>query len=415
MPWDPADPQATSLFAAKAAEITLWLLTDERTALSPGEALDALALRLRAAGMPLWRAALFLPRLDPQVLTVRYAWRDSADGVEERAFTRATSQAIAYHHSPIALMQRTRATVRRKLQGPDAELDFPVLEEFAAEGATDYLLTPLPVGRPQPGGLSLATRDPAGFAECHVALIEAIAPALRAICENHVRRATLPGLLAAYVGHEAGRHILDGRVTLHASRSIEAVILFSDMRDFTALSESLPKDDLLRLLNDYFAVLVPTIERAGGEVLKFLGDGLLAIFRLGEDEPPDDACARSLIAAIEAQQAFEAANAARRARGQIAFSAGIALHVGTVFYGNIGTAGRLDFTVIGPAVNLASRIEKLTRDLNKPILTSAAFAAASPVALQPEGVHALRGLADMQEVFSPVLPDRPVTEPPGPE
>ena len=389
--------------APDASRIVSWLLTDARTLSGPGELLRSLSMRLQAEGMPVWRSTIHLPQLDPKIITAQYLWYDGAETVVERAFARRTKNSLAYHHSPVALMHRTNKCVRRRLRGPDADIDFPVLEELAADGATDYLLVPLPMGTAQPAGLSLATRSAAGFDPQHVSVIEAVASALSAVCEIHMRRLALPNLLAAYVGREASQHILQGRVTLTASRSIEAVILFSDMRNFTQVSETLPKDALLDLLNDYFAALVPGIVRAGGEVLKFLGDGLLAIFRLGDGEAQDEACARSLIASIDAQQAFLDVNARRRESGKLDFEAGIALHVGTVFYGNIGADDRLDFTVVGPAVNLASRIEKLTRELDRPILTSEAFAAASPVQLRPEGAHALKGLAAPQAVFSPML------------
>ena len=232
-------------------------------------------------------------------------------------------------------------------------------------------------------------------------------PALSTVVESMVNRIRAERLLDIYVGHEAGQRILRGQITIGTGRSIHAVILFCDLRDFTQTSETLPKDELLDLLTGYFACMVRPVEKAGGEVLKFLGDGLLAIFRLEDDEDSDMASARALIAALEAEAAVREANAKRSAEGKAEIHAGIALHVGTVIFGNIGADERLDFTVIGPAVNLAARIEALCRELDSTILTSRDFAELCPVQLVSKGEHALKGVADRQEVFAPALTATP--------
>ena len=383
--------------------MTHWLLSDGRAIPDARGVFDAFIPQLRAAGMPLWRCTLHLPQLHPQVLVHLLEWREDWNEISEQRFGRSVGSTLMYHHSPVALMHRTGRTVRRRLAGPEADLDFPVLEELADQGGTDYALIPIDVGSSRPAGISLASRAPEGLTAEHVQLVEDIAPALGAVCQVHVERETARGLLDTYVGQEAGRRILEGQMVLGSSRSLEAVVLFCDMRGFTALSERLGRDHILRVLNEFFDAVVTAVHRRGGEVLKFMGDGLLAIFPLAADEPRDEACARSIMAALEGEAALAQRSAARRARGEPEFHAYFALHIGTVAYGNIGADGRQDFTVIGPAVNRAARIQSLAAQLDHAILTSQDFAAASPVQLLPIGRHALRGLAEEQEIFAPAL------------
>lgn len=177
------------------------------------------------------------------------------------------------------------------------------------------------------------------------------------------------------------------------------MILSSDLRGFTGLSDRLPGEQVIDLLNGYFDALVPAIEAAGGEVLKFMGDGLLAIFPV--TGAPSAACRAALTATEAARTALAEANAEREARGEPVLRAGMALHQGEVLYGNIGSTNRLDFTTIGPAVNLAARLETLARDLGRELLVSAAVAAHCPDGLASLGRFALRGFSTPIEVFAP--------------
>ncbi len=402
------DAPPSAVIAAPAldpAPIIAWLLTEGRALPDAGAVLEGLARRLVAAGVPVWRMTLHLPQLHPVLTGASYEWRSDIGHATERQLARHMLSSIFYYNSPVALMHRTGLPVRRCLAGPGAEIDFPLLEELSGLGGTEYLLFPLPLSKIRLPGFSLTTRDPAGFAPAHVALAERLVPALAALVEIRVVRLTTMGLLDVYVGPEARRRILEGQVTLGASRTIDAAIMFSDLRGFTALSEALPRAELLSLLNDYFGAMVRAAHKAGGEILKFMGDGLLAIFRLDDGEARDEACARGLIAAMEATAELDRINPVRRAAGQPEVHTGVALHVGSVLFGNIGGEDRLDFTVIGAAVNRAARIQELCRELGEPILTSRAFAEASPVPLRPVGRYALRGVEKLQRIFAPIQPD----------
>ncbi len=399
------------------AAIVDWLLSEARLLPDIGALQEGLCDRLTTAGVPLWRVTFNVPQLHPKMVGQVYTWLSDSGESTLWNVPRSVAVSAIYHNSPVGLMHRTGAKVRRRLAGEDAELDFPLLDELVEQGGTDYVILPMPAGAARSGfsgagrpidgvlyaGFGLTTREPGGFTEAHIDLVERIIPALSTVVESMVNRFRAEQLLDIYVGHEAGRRILSGQITIGTGRSIHAVIVFCDLRGFTEASESLPKGALLDLLKDYFACMVGPVQKAGGEVLKFLGDGLLAIFRLDDAEETDVAAARALIAALEAEAALKETNERRVGDGKTEIHAGIALHVGSVIFGNIGADERLDFTVIGPAVNLAQRIEVLCRDIDSTILTSKDFAELCPVRLVSKGVHTLKGVAGRQEVFAPGL------------
>lgn len=381
-------------------DIIDWTLTEGRRFASPTGLLSGIATRLRAAGVPVDRATLHLPTVHPQLYALGYIWLSETGETSERQLARKALTST-YFHSPVGMLHRTGAAVRRRLTGQFAELDFPLLEELADEGFTDYLILPLDIGRPTVSGFGFMTKAEGGFSAEQIDMIMPLLIPIATVIELYVARRTATGLLGAYVGHEAGKRILDGDVVVGSGRTIDAILLFTDMRNFTTLSEELERQPLLDLLGDYFNALIGPIDRAGGEVLKFLGDGLLAIFNLEGETSEDEACARAMIAAFEAERAVHKASLERERQGRARLECGIALHRGNVIYGNIGAGDRLDFTVVGPAVNRAARIEEMTRSLGRPILTSRAFARACPVELISLGKHQLKGVDRAQELFAP--------------
>jgi adenylate cyclase len=383
-------------------DIIDWLLGPARMLPSPAPVLQGLAGRLLQAGLPLWRLTFHLPQFHPLIGAASYEWRPTTADVREIRFDREQASGPGYRSSPIALMHQTSKMVRRRLAGPEASIDFPVLAELRDEGAVDYVLLPMVFGTAQwTTGFGMVSDHPAGFDDAQIAFVERILPALGAVCEIMVDRQKTEHLLDTYVGHEAARRILDGEIVRGGAQSLEAVILFCDMRGFTARAEATPRDALLHLMNEYFTVIVGGIQTAGGEVLKFMGDGVLAIFRIGDGEETAEACARALIGALDAFAGLDAMNDRRRAEGLDEIRAGIALHFGEVIFGNIGAPDRLDFTVVGPEVNRAARIEQMTKLTGQRILTSARFAELCPVRLISVGTRRLRGVAQPQELFTP--------------
>jgi adenylate cyclase len=244
-----------------------------------------------------------------------------------------------------------------------------------------------------------STRRPGGFTQSQLAGIEGVLAPLARLTEIYALRRIASSLLDAYVGHQAGERILAGRIRRGESEAIHAAIWMSDMRGFTALADALPPPTLIALLNRWFDCQVPAIAEHGGDVLKFIGDGLLAIFPVAGNGAAPAACDAALTAAREAQARIAAADLAVPG-GSARPGFGLALHIGEVLFGNIGGGNRLDFTCIGPAVNLAARLEKLTGRTGHPILASAEFARLCRQPLVPIGAFSLPGSGAAQTVFA---------------
>jgi adenylate cyclase len=379
-----------------------WLLQVGRLAGSADELLGGLCELLVSRGVPLERVGLHGRLLHPQLAGVRLLWRRGI-GAEETLYAYDVAESGAYEKSPLYKVYTTAEIVRRRLSEPPADDDFPILPELRAEGFTDYLVTPLEQASGRRQAVSWATSDPAGFSDAHIAEIVALLPALAACMETRSLRGMLKGLLSIYLGPQAGSRVLAGTIRRGEGEVIAAAIWLCDLRDFTMLSETLPSADVIRLLDDYFEIMAGPVADHGGEVLKFIGDAMLAIFPIQDDLDRDRACRTALIAAEEALTRLAKANAERRVRGALEIDLGLALHTGSVMYGNIGAPDRLDFTVIGPAVNLTARIAGLCRPMKRQLLASARFASPCGSELVSLGHHAMRGLSEAQEVFG--LPD----------
>jgi adenylate cyclase len=381
-----------------ARSVVDWLIDGARTEHTPQDVLAELCGRLVAGGLPLHRVAIFVRTLHPNVMGRRFVWRyGQAVQISERPH--AMLEEDTYLASPIALIFRGQGTIRRRLIDPDCPNDFPIIEELRSEGVTDYLIQPLVFSNGEIHAVSWTTTRSEGFAEKHIAALEAIVSPFARVVEIYALRRTATTLLDTYVGRQAGERILQGRIRRGDIERIEAVIMLTDLRGFTTLSDQLPGHRVIGMLNSYFDCLVPPIERHGGEVLKFVGDGLLAIFAVAGDAGA--ACKAALATAREAQLGLAAAQVQRQQTGEPVQRYGTALHLGDVLYGNIGSTGRLDFTTVGPAVNLTARLETLARDLGRDLVVSAGFATHCPEALELLGSYQLRGFRDPQEVFAP--------------
>jgi adenylate cyclase len=380
------------------ASVVDWLVDGARSARRPQDVLAELCDRLLACGVPLYRVAVFVTTLHPDVMGQRFLWRQGEDVAISEAPC-AMLETETYHRSPVRIVFATGQPIRLRIEQPDCPQHYGIVEELRAEGVSDYLIQPLPFTTGQVRAISWTTTRPGGFADSELAALEAVCRPLARLVEIYALRRTATNLLDTYVGRHAGERILRGRIRRGDIERIEAVIMLTDLRDFTTLSEQLPADQVVGLLNSYFDCVVPPIEAHGAEVLKFIGDGLLAIFAATGDVGA--ACREALAVTEEARAGIAAANARRERAGEPVLRHAVALHVGSVLYGNIGSAKRLDFTTIGPAVNLTARLETLARDLGRDLLVSARFAAHSPEALVSLGTFELRGISGPQEVFAP--------------
>ena len=369
-----------------------WLIDGARSAPQPQQVLAELSERLAACGIPLWRVAVFVRTLHPNVMGRRFIWRPGAQiEVSEAPFE--LLETAEFRDNPIARVYETGRAIRRKLTDPNSAVDFPVLADLRAQGVTDYLASPLFFTDGAIHVVTCTTREPGGFTDTQVAGIEAIITPLARVAEIRALRRTASTLLDTYVGHDAGERILAGRIRVGDIEEIHAAIWLSDMRGFTALADGLPPRVLIDLLNRYFDCQVPVIIDHGAEVLKFMIDGLLAIFTIAGNET--EVCRRALAAARRAQANIAALSDS--AMPGLRF--GLALHIGDVLYGNIGSGNRLDFTCIGPAVNCAARIEKLTGQLGRAILASDEFARYCPGEFIALGEFSLAGFSAPQSIY----------------
>jgi adenylate cyclase len=386
---------ARSHNAANEDSVIRWLMTEGRHITDARNFLESFASCLTDAGVDVSRITTGVPVLHPQLFSMSALWeRDK--GVTERLYRADPSQDAILANSPIRAAYDGRS-FRSRLTKPAENHEFPILAELRRGGVTDYVVLPVPFSDGTNKALSLATTRGGGFSDDEIELFRAMTPAVAVNLEIQALRRTARTLLDTYVGRQSGGRVLAGQIRRGMGETINAVVWLSDLRGFTSLSESLPRDELIEMLNRYFGPMCDAVEANGGEVLKFIGDAVLAIFPVGRDAAA--ACRRSLDAARTAHAAIEAENRLRATSGYPQILYGLALHVGDVMYGNIGADARLDFTVIGPAVNLTSRIESMCKSLNRSPLLSAEFARLSGMKIELLGEFALKGVGTPQLIY----------------
>ncbi len=375
-----------------------WLMTDARKRADHRDFIEAFAQALLAAGVDVARVTTGVPILHPQIFSFSGLWQ-AESGTTERLF-RATPETLAVMaNSPIRIAYDGGGPYRCDLTEPAKADEFPILAELRSDGLTDYIVYPVPFADGSHKALSFATRRRGGFSGDELALFEAMIPAVGFNLEVQALRRTARTLLDTYVGQQSGGRVLEGQIRRGTGETISAVIWLCDLRGFTTLSETLPRDALIDLLNCYFGPMCDAVASQGGEILKFIGDAMLAIFPVGDDVA--QVCASALKAAQLAQAALAKENDRRRELGLAQIEYGLALHVGDVMYGNIGSDTRLDFTVIGPAVNLTARVESMCRQLGRPLLLSSDFVDAGHLTATSLGRFPLKGVAAAQEIFVP--------------
>jgi len=383
----------------KAAAVIAWLADGARNQAEAPGILAELCDRLAGAGVPLWRVAVFVRTLHPQAPARRFLWRPDAP-VEVSEALHEQFATDEFVQSPIVRVSTDATPIRRRLADPACPLDFAILAGLRAEGVTDYLVSPLAFSNGEVHVVSWSTRAPGGFGDAQLVLLEAIAAPFARVAEVRALRRTAMNLMNTYVGNLAGQRILSGQIRRGHTESIYAAIWLSDMRGFTKLADRVRPETLIEMLNLYFDCQVGPILEHGGEVLKFMGDGLLAIFPVaGEGSDAPTVCNRAMAAAFEARGKVAALGNPLGIPDYPGPRMGVALHLGAVLYGNIGGGNRLDFTCIGPAVNLAARVEKLTGKLGRTVLVSEDFQRFCRTELVSMGEHALAGFAAPQIVY----------------
>jgi class 3 adenylate cyclase/uncharacterized protein (DUF427 family) len=376
-----------------------WLLSDAWNAASVRELVIQLSHCLFASGVPILRLQLLIRTLHPELFATGYTWWRDTDAVEIFSAPHDVLETRELRESPYMPILDGAGGVRRSLEGPDPQFDFPVLEELHARGATDYVAMPLLFSDGQINIITLVSDRSGGFSTEELGQFYEILPVLSRLFEVHALRRTAITLLDTYLGKHSGQRVLEGSIKRGDGENIHAVIWFCDLRDSTALTEALAREDYLAMLNRFFDCMAGAVLDHGGEVLKFIGDAILAIFPIEDPESPE-AAEHAIDAAQDVQREIALINQQRAERGEKAIGFGIGMHIGNLMYGNIGTPGRLDFTVIGSAVNETSRIEGMCKALNQDILLSAEFARHFPTRLVSLGEHTLRGVSTPQELFT---------------
>ena len=405
----------------KIIDLHVWAVGEGLRGTEAAPLFDGLCQRLVQAGVPLWRATAGMKTLHPQWGGYGYTWWRRLNAIQPQQFERGEEYEQIVLNSTIGYLIRlggARAAtapiegaepwlhLRRRLAGPEAELDFASLHEHAAAGATDYFAEIVRFGadgdasRGTGIGYSFTTDRAGGFEDDDLTLLKAVLPVVSLAMMTDAGYTIASGLLGAYLGDDAGRRVHAGAVERGSVESILAVLWYADIRAFTAIADTTPGEVVIEFLDEIFEALTASLRQRGGQVLKFLGDGMLAIFPF-EDATREPVCRKALDAAAEAMNAVDRLNAARCEAGKPAVAVDLALHLGEVLYGNIGAVDRLDFTVIGPAVNEAARIEALCEPLGRSVLVSAELAAALGESrrLVPLGRHQLRGVREAREIF----------------
>lgn len=378
-----------------------WLIADASKAASSEDLFARFARLLVSEGVPVTRLRLLIRTLNPQLFAIGYTWQRGSDEIEVFEATHGVRRSEQYLNSPFAPIVEGEGGVRRRLEGPDPLLDYPILHELLEQGATDYVALPLKFSDGQINILALTSDAPGGFSTRQLGHLYEILPNLARQLEAHAHRKSAVSLLRTYLGRNAGPQVWEGRVERGDREEMHAVIWVADLRESTALAQALSRDDYLALLNDYFDAVAGSVIEHGGEVLKFIGDAVLGIFPIPDpDHPKPEACMSALAAAKCARAALAALNADRAVQDKEPLQFGIGLHRGDLAYGNVGTEQRLDFTVIGSAVNEATRIENLTKTVGQPVLASQDFARSVSCPLVSVGKHTLRGVDGEREIFS---------------
>jgi adenylate cyclase len=381
------------------APVAAWLAIEGRRITDPAALITALTERLDAAGARIDRLNLSIGTLHPQLVAWNCSWRRGEHAHIVNA-SHGAQNSDAYIGSPMQFVRERQRVFRRRLDSI-SEDDHSFMREMHAAGMTDYAAVPLFFGSGRVNVLTLATQAAAGFSDEDIERFEALGNLLAPLIEVMQSRRMALGLLDAFIGPRISERILQGQVKRGDGDRIEAAFWYSDLRGFTALSESLPTAQLLQLLNEYFENCAAAAAARGGEILQFIGDAILIVFEIKRSEDEASICEGALDAAIDALDSIAVVNHRRRHAGLPQIEFGLGLHLGTVTHANVGAPNRLAFNVVGPAVNLTARLQGLTKEAGVPLILSQEFARRVKRPLRSLGSFSFRGLAGVHEVFTP--------------
>ena len=387
--------------AINPADVENWLLGAASKSVSANALVEGFACRLAQARLGVERFLVNVGTLHPQISGYSWVW-SSLDAIcDEIQIATETLTTDAFRNNPISRVVE-HGEVFRILLSPEATGErSPLMEELAETGYSEYIAMPLSARSERYNAVTMATRQSGGFTEVQYDNLLRLLSVFALHVERHIASRITENIAIAYLGRSAGERVVSGSIKRGSGLPIQAIVWSSDMRDFSTLSERMSNQAVVELLNRYFLVLAEAVMRHGGDVLKFIGDGMLAVFPLADFDSPQKAARAASTAAREAVEDLDALN---RAMAQTAdwerLQSGIGLHLGEVFFGNVGAARRLDFTVVGDAVNTASRIEGLCKVLKRDVLMSASVASLIDEGIEDLGAQSLKGLRKTEQVFS---------------
>ncbi len=420
----------------KLTPAAAWLIDHGGEAMTMQALIGGLCEKLLEEGLPLQRVNVALPSMHPQVYARAFTWV-RGEGVSTVATNHDVRQSKEYFNSPVYAIHQGAAAIRRRLDLPNAPMDYGILPELKEKGVTDYLVLPMrftqgPVSGVNDQGVqrhvsfaSFTTDRPGGFQPSELSYLMELTPIMALRLEIEAARRMTRDLLITYLGRAPAKRVLKGNFIRGRSFEVEAAIWVCDLRGFTSISDRTAPAELIGMLDDYFEAMARPVQQREGEVLKFIGDGMLAIFRAGDgnlqpgEDPRQAACRRALEAAKAAFEGLHELNQGRGIGGAPPLKAGIGLHYGRVLFGNVGATDRLDFTVIGRAVNEVARVEAATKIMGRPLLASGAFAEIlgagqqsvgqqkTECKLESLGFHVLRGVQEPRELFALPLKEIP--------
>ncbi len=404
----PADVQDSQQNYISSA-LSDWVLREAGNQKSRVDLVRMLGKKFVESGIQVYRMSIMIWSLHPQIAGVNFRWYRDTDEVEVLEPRHEIFEDSRYINSPINLVTKGAGGVRQQLNRGDMEFEFPILEELKAEGGTDYVAMPLRFSDGKFHCMTMACDHHEGFTTKNLGMVFECIGVISRYFEVLTLRKNTTTLLDTYLGKRTGQKVLNGDIHRGQGENIQAVILFSDLRNSTKMAETLSRENYLQLLNQYFEKVLTPVGENGGEVLKFIGDAVLAIFPVSDtkgDQLHQVQNALTAAKSIVTDICHQLDNSHNEDGCEI--DLGISLHIGEVTYGNVGGQERLDFTVIGPAVNMASRLEGLCKSCDCRIIVSQDFKnilerdEAENSLLKSIGKFQLSGISDNHEVFVPI-------------
>jgi len=377
-----------------------WLFRHGRLIENQHDFVTALSNNLLQAGAPIDRLQIMSPTINPLYSGTSAIWRKRTGQTTPFQAHHGLRLTERYIGSPLQKLLESGRGVRQSL------IDLPgdahaAFTELADEGFTDYYAMPVTFNSGLNSAFIVSSRKPGGFSDCDINNFRRMRDYVAPTLEVFSLRQLTSSLLDTYLGKRTGKKVMSGMIKRGDADMIHAALWFSDLRDFTQMTENLPADKLLKILNDYFEFVAAAVTARGGEILRFIGDAMLIVFPIDEHTSRQTACKAAIDAAHDAQQSLATLNHMRRRHGETEIRFGVGLNVGEVIYGNVGAPDRLDFTVMGPAVNRTARLESLTKVVGESVLCSKDFADNIDCPVISLGEHMMKGIKKPQAVFVP--------------